>query len=607
MCSPAICSAPIERAAPALDKVDGNSASLAGQFGGQAMIGKWLRAGVCALALAGAAAAQAPPTGADFLRGERAGGWAGQTRSETVAAGGMVATSHPLAAQAGIDILKAGGNAFDAAVAVAAVLNVVEPGSAGIGGDGFMLAWSARDKRLVALDGSGRAPAGASIARLKALGHARVPGIGIEAVVVPGAVDLWDQMLKRHGSMDFAKVLDPAARIAEQGFGLSERIGRDWAEDGRILASDPETARVYLPGGRAPGLYSRVRNPDLAKAFRLLQQQGRDAFYKGPIAQAIIARAAALGGQITPADFDAIHAAEVTPLSTRIAGLDIHEMPPATQGFAALEMLNIVEQCAPVLGVDVVREGPRSARYWHLMVEAKKLAYADLERFNGDPAVTPVPAARLASKDHARSLCSRIAMDRAAPSGPAAQPVGGTVYLAVADSAGNLVSFIYSIYGEFGSGITVPGYGFVLNNRGAQFSMDPASPNAIAPGKRPFYTLIPGFVTQAGKPRLAFGLMSGDQQAQGHAQVVMNMALFGANPQAASDAARFNHSQRSGRLTLEGPLFDAVGAQLKALGHDVVRGDGTRMGGYQAILIDPDSGLYRGASDHRKDGLAIGY
>ncbi|WP_164155893.1 gamma-glutamyltransferase [Sandarakinorhabdus rubra] len=557
--------------------------------------------------LAAMMATAAPAQQFDPLPGQRANGWAGQTRSEVVASEGMVATSHPMAVQAGIDILKAGGNAFDAAVAVAAVLNVVEPGSAGIGGDGFVLAWSAAEKKMVALDGSGRAPTGASIERLKRLGHARVPGIGIESAVVPGAVDMWDVLLKRYGSRDFRAVLEPAARIAETGFGISERIGRDWADDGQILNSDPETARVHLPGGKAPPLYSRFTNPDLGKAFRLLQQGGRDAFYKGPIAQAIIRRAGELGGQITQADFDRVHAEWVTPVSTSFMGHEVLEMPPSTQGFAVLEMVNIVEQCAPVLGVDVVREGPRSANYWHLMVEAKKLAYADLERFNGDPAITPVDTGRLTSKAYAKSLCGRIDMKTASAVGPASQPVGGTVYLAVADRFGNMVSFIYSIYGEFGSGVTVPGYGFVLNNRAAQFNMDPASPNAIAPGKRPFYTLIPGFVTKDGQPSMAFGLMSGDQQAQGHAQVLMNMLVFGGNPQAASDAARFNHSQRRNRLTLEGALYDAVGAELKARGHDVVQGNGDLMGGYQAILRDPASGLYRGASDHRKDGMAAGY
>ena len=547
------------------------------------------------------------PVAFDAFRGERANGWAGQTRSEVVAEHGMVATSHPLAADAGLDILKAGGNAFDAAVAVAAVLNVVEPGSAGIGGDAFVLAWSAKERKLVALDGSGRAASGSSIARLTAKGLKSVPFTGIEAVVVPGVVDAWDVLLKTYGSRDFRTVLEPAAAIAEQGFGITERIGRDWANDDRILTVDPETLRVHKPGGVAPPLYSRFRNPDLGKAFRLLQAGGRDAFYKGPIAAAIIKRSAELGGSIVQADFDAVHAKWVQPLATSFGGHEVVEMPPSTQGFAVLEILNIVEQCAPVLGVDLAKSGPKSADYWHLIVEAKKLAYADLQRFNGDPEFGPVPADRLTSKAHAKSLCSRIDMKRAGNPGAAPEPVGGTVYIATADKFGNVVSFIYSIYGEFGSGITVPGMGFVLNNRAAEFSMDPKSPNAIMPGKRPFYTIIPGFVTKAGKPVMAFGLMSGDQQAQGHAQVMMNFLQFGANPQAASDAARFNHSQRTNKLSLEGELFEAIGADLKARGHDVERGNGRRMGGYQAIMIDPASGLYRGGSDHRKDGAVVGW
>jgi gamma-glutamyltranspeptidase / glutathione hydrolase len=551
--------------------------------------------------------ATAQPAPFDAFRGERASGWAGQTRSEVVAEQGMVATSHPLAANAGLDILKAGGNAFDAAVAVAAVLNVVEPGSAGIGGDAFVLAWSAKDRKLVALDGSGRAASGASIARLTAKGLNAVPYTGIESVVVPGAIDAFDVLLKQYGSRDFTTVLAPAAAIAEQGFGITERIGRDWANDGRILASDPETARVHLPGGAAPALYSRFRNPDLARSFRLLMAGGRAAFYKGPISAAIIKRSAELGGSMVQADFDRVHAKWVEPLATSYGGHVVHEMPPSTQGFAVLEMLNIVEQCAPLLGLDVARAGPKSADTWHLMVEAKKLAYADLQRFNGDPEFGVVPAQRLISKDHAKSLCSRIDMKRAGTPAAAPEPVGGTVYISVADRFGNIVSFITSIYGEFGSGITVPGHGFVLNNRAAEFSLDPASPNAIAPGKRPFYTIIPGFVTKDAKPVMAFGLMSGDQQAQGHAQVLVNMLTFGANPQAASDAARFNHNQRTGKLQIEGDVYEAIGADLTARGHDVVRATGQRMGGYQAILIDPASGLYRGGSDHRKDGAVLGY
>lgn len=566
------------------------------------------------LALGGTAlpvGAQTPPPDAPAqftaFRGDRANGWTGQTRSETVAANGMVATSQPMAAQAGLDILKAGGNAFDAAVAAAAVLNLVEPGSAGIGGDAFILAWSAKDKKLVALDGSGRAVSGATAQRYAAKGLKTVPSNGIESVVAPGVVDAWDVVLKTYGSRDFKTVLEPAARLAEQGFGVTERIGRDWAADGRILNLDPDTTKVYLPGGAAPPLYSRFRNPDLAKAFRLLQAEGRDAFYKGAIGKAIVAKSQALGGSMTMVDLASVHAKWVQPITTRYRGYDLYEMPPSTQGFGVLEMMNIVEQCGPKLGVDVKQAGPKSAAYWHLMIEAKKLAYADLDRYNGDPEFGAVPTDRLVSPAYAASLCPKIDPKRASTPAKGDDPIGGTVYLATADRFGNVVSMIYSIYGEFGSGVTVPGYGFVLNNRAAQFKLDPKSPNVIAPGKRPFYTIIPAFVMKGGKPYMAYGLMSGDQQAQGHGQVLSYMLDFGANPQAATDAARFTHSQSTNQLQLESELYDAIGPELKAMGHNVRSANGSRMGGYQAIMIDPDSGLYRGGSDHRKDGMAVGY
>jgi len=548
-----------------------------------------------------------PPPTFDAFRGDRAYGWVGQSRSEALGKNGMVATSQSLAVEAGMEILRAGGNAFDAAVATAAALNVVEPESAGLGGDAFILAWSAKDKKLIALDGSGRAPTGATPQRFTGRGDKAVPLTGIDSAVVPGAVDAWDVLLKRYGSMGFKQVLEPAARIAEDGYGVTERIAGEWKGREELLRKDPESAKVYLVDGKMPGLYALHRNPDLAKSMRLLQTGGRDAFYKGPIAQAIVARSKELGGTFTMADFGKIHAKWVEPISSSFDSYDVHQMPPSTQGFAVLEMMNMLEICPAKLGLDPAKLTPKSVDYWHLMVEAKKIAYDDLEIYNGDPDFSAVPVARLTSKAYAAEQCGRIDLKKAATPKTAAAPIGGTVYLTTADKDGNVVSFIYSIYGIFASGLTVPGHGFILNNRGAEFSLDPKSPNVIAPGKRPFYTIIPGFVTKAGKPLLAFGVMSGDQQAQGQAQVLANILRFGANPQAASDAARFSHSQRNNRLTLEAELFDTLGDQLKARGHTVVRGNGGPMGGYQAIMIDPVSGLYRGASDHRKDGAAFGY
>ena len=541
------------------------------------------------------------------VRGDRASGWLPQTRSEVLARNGMVATSQPLAAQAGLQILEKGGNAFDAAVATAAVLNVVEPGSAGIGGDVFVIAWLAKEKKLIALNGSGRAPSGATLERLAAKSKdGRMPQHGIDAASVPGAVDAWDALLRRAGTLTFKEVLEPARRIAEQGYAVSERISYDWIYGAEILSADPDSVRTYLVGGKPPAAYSVFRNPDLAHAMSVLQAGGRNAFYEGEIAQAIVRKSTALGGTMTLQDLANTHSTWEQPISTGYHGYDVYEFPPNTQGFATLEMLNILEVCAPKLGVNLAAAGPTSPDYWHLLVEAKKLAYADLYTYNADPAFAPVPVAKLISKDYAAGLCTRIDMHKAAAPDAHGDPVGGTVYIATADREGNLVSFIYSVYDTFGSGVTIPGYGFVLNNRAALFSLNPKSPNVIAPGKRPFHTLLPGFVMKQGKPFMAFGLMGGSQQAQGHTQVLVSMIDLGANPQAASDAARFSHAQATDTLYLESNLFNLVGPALSARGHKVISANGDDMGGYQAIQLLPD-GVMRGASDHRKDGAAVGW
>lgn len=552
-------------------------------------------------------------------RGDRTSGYLAQTRSEVLARHGMVATSQPLAAQAGLDVLKRGGNAIDAAIAAAAVLNVVEPGSAGIGGDMFAIVWSAKEKKLLALNGSGRAPTGATLEHMKKMSpDGRMPQHGIDSVTVPGAVDGWDVLLKRLGTMSFKELLAPAARIAEEGFGVSERIRNDWIYGATILAHDPDSVKTYLPNGHVPGTYAIFRNPDLAHAMRVLQDQGRDAFYQGEIAQAILAKSHALNGTLTAKDLADTHATWETPIGTNYHGFDVFEFPPNTQGFAVLEMLNILEVCAPVWHVDLANLGPGSAEYWHLLVEAKKLAYADLYAYNGDPGFTKVPLPLLTSKSYAKDLCAKIDLNKAGAVTPKGDPVGGTVYIATADRFGNMVSFIYSVYDSFGAGITVPGYGFVLNDRAGLFSLDPKSPNVIAPGKRPFHTLLPGFVMKNGEPLMTFGLMGGSQQAQGHLQVLMSMIDLGANPQAASDAARFTHSQASNTLYLESELYKTVGAKLQAMGHKVVSTNGEDMGGFQAIWLNRDAnaasgadgaihGVYRGASDHRKDGAAVGW
>ena len=581
--------------------------------------------GVVALLAGFNATADTAPDGRPFAaaRGDRTSGWLAQTRSEVLARNGVVATSQPLAAQAGLQILNQGGNAFDAAVATAAVLNLVEPESAGVGGDVFVIAWDAKEKKLIALNASGRAPSGATPEHLAQRGFkTRMPQHGIDSATVPGAVDGWDVLLKRAGTMTFKETLEPAATLAEQGFGLTERIRNDWIYGARVIANDPDSVKNYLVNGKPPETYTVFRNPDLAHTFRVLQAQGRDAFYKGEIARAIVAKSSALGGTMTLEDLMNTRATWVTPISTNYRGYDIYEMPPSTQGFAVLEMMNILEVCAPKLGMSLAALGPRSPAYWHLLVEAKKLAYDDLYAFNADPDFATVPVARLISKRYAAELCPRIDPTKAGAPEPKGDPVGGTVYLAVADRWGNMVSFIYSIYDSFGSGITIPGYGFVLNDRGALFSLDPKSPNLIAPRKRPFHTLLPGFLMKGGQPVMAFGLMGGSQQAQGHAQVLVDMIDLGANPQAASDAARFTHAQASNTLDLESNLYDLVGADLKAMGHKVESANGEDMGGFQAIwflpshsgamtttstALQPINGVYRAASDHRKDGEAVGW
>jgi gamma-glutamyltranspeptidase/glutathione hydrolase len=534
----------------------------------------------------------------------------------------MVAASQPLAAEAGLQVLKEGGNAIDAAVATAAVLNVVEPGSAGIGGDVFVIAWLAKEKKLIALNGSGRAPAGATPQHLAERGYKdHMPLHGIDSVTIPGAVDAWDALLKRAGTLTFKELLAPAAKLAEQGFPVSERIRHDWIYGAEVLAADPDSVKTYLVDGKPPALYALFRNPDLARALRSLQADGRDAFYTGDMAAAIVAKSSALGGTLTAGDLADTRADWELPISTSYHSYDVFEFPPNTQGFAVLEMLNIVEVCAAKLGVNLVTLGPLSPEYWHVLVEAKKLAYADLYAYNADPGFVQIPVSKLISKTYAAELCQRIDLHHASTPESSGDPVGGTVYLATADRWGNMVSFIFSVYDTFGSGITVPGYGFVLNDRGALFSLNPHSPNLIAPAKRPFHTLLPGFVMKEGRPLTAFGLMGGAQQAQGHVQVLIDMIDFGANPQAASDAARFSHAQASNTLALESNLYKVMGARLKQLGHQVVSANGDDMGGFQAIsflpypasaLSDagadaPIDGVYRGASDHRKDGEAVGW
>jgi gamma-glutamyltranspeptidase/glutathione hydrolase len=568
-----------------------------------------------------------PGAGITAAPGSRAQGWLQQGRSEVLARHGIVATSDPLASQAGLEMLRNGGNAIDAAVAAAAVLDVTSQNDTGIGGDLFAIIWSAKDKKLYALNSGGWAPTGWTpeffTTRLKGT---RVPNNGVNAATVPGAIAGYDAMLKRFGSVTFKDAFERAARIAEEGWGLAERRHADLRNSVKGLAADPDSAATFLEDGQAPALYSIIRNPGLAKALRLMQAQGRDAFYKGDIAKAIVAKVKAGGGVMELNDLAEFQSEWVEPLTTNYHGYDVYQLPPPGQGFAALEMLNIAEVCAPKLGISLTQLGPSDPMTWHLLVEAKKLAYSDLLAKNADPKFAKVPVDQLLSKDYAATLCNRINPNMASKPGISGGTEGGTIYMAAADRWGNMVSLVHSVFGVYGSRAVVPPYGFVLHNRGSAFSLDPKSPNVVAPRKRPFHTIIAGFVMKDGEPLMAFGNMGGSVQPETHAQHIVNMVDHGMNVQMTTDAARFTHNQNQNVLSLEAALFSLVGAALKAKGHEVRSVTGGSVGGYQGILFTRDprlplpvfdaraaredlpvNGVYRAGSDHRKDGQAVGW
>ena len=585
------------------------------------------------------------PAWCGAVEGDRSQGWLRQHRAEVMARNGMVATSQPLAAQAGLDILKRGGNAIDAAVATSAVLSLMEPMNVGPAGDLFAILYIARENKLYVLNASGTAPSGQTLARMNSLGYSWNsanwgPGSGmpsgILAVTVPGSVWGWDAVLSRFGSMTFKETLQPAIDYAEQGFPISERIADDWrlprglppnpGDPSKCCTQlDPDSIATWYIGGKPPAPGQIYRNPDLARTFRILQQKGRDGFYKGEIARAIVAKSNALGGTMTLDDLAGYAGEWVTAATTNYHGYDVSTLPPPAQTWATDEMLNILESCLPVWapGQTLATLGPADPKYWHLVVEAKKLAYQDLYTYNADPNFVSVPLDRLLSKSYAQSLCGRVAPDRASATGPAgdADGTGDTIVLSTADRWGNMVSWVNSNYSGFGSGLTVPGYGIILHNRGALFTLDPRSPNVIAPRKRPFNTLSAGFVMRNGRPLMTVTVMGGDMQAQGIAQVLVNVLDLGANLQAATDMARFRHNQVRNVLSLESQLFALVGGPLEAMGHKVESIDGGAVGGYQAILFTPDAnapgassgglqpirGFYRAGSDHRKDGQAAGY
>jgi gamma-glutamyltranspeptidase / glutathione hydrolase len=584
------------------------------------------------------------PAFCSAVRGVRAEGWPAQSRSEVMAQHAIVVASQPLAAQAGLQMLKSGGNAIDAAVATASVLGVVEPMMVGVGGDMFTLIYIAKERKLYVLNASGTAPTGATVDHFGKLGYhwnpqnwgptSGMPAHGILPVTVPGAVWGWEAVLKRFGKLSFRQVLEPAVEYAQNGFPVSERIASDWRLPNALpleaccTQPDPDSIRNWYPNGQPPKPGQIFRNVDLAKTYRLLQAHGAEAFYRGEIAKAIVAKSTALGGTMTLEDLANYRGEWVQPARTRYHGYDIVELPPPTQSWATNEMLNILQACVPkwAPGETLASLGPANAKYWHLLVEAKKLAYADLYRYNGDPDFVSVPLDKLLSESYAASLCGKVDPQHAATPGPVGNAglPGDTIVLSTADSEGNMVSWVNSNYDAFGSGVTVPGYGFVLHNRGGLFTLDPKSPNIIEPHKRPFNTLAAGFVMRDTQPVMTVTLMGGDMQAQGHAQLLVDILDLGANVQAAADMARFRHSQIPNTLSLEASLFESVGAKLAAMGHTVNSVSGAPVGGVQVIMFVPDGGsagtgdghgagaprvggYYRAGSDFRKDGEAVGW
>ncbi len=537
------------------------------------------------------------------------------TRSEVLASQGMAATSQPLATQVALDILKAGGNAVDAAIAANAVLGLVEPTGNGIGGDLFAIVWDAKTRSLHGLNASGRSPAGLSLDTLQRLAPDGIPPYGPLPVSVPGCVDGWFELHRRFGKLDMAAILAPAIAYAEKGFPVSELVAHYWQLSVSRLIDYPGFREQFTLDGRAPRKGEIWRNPALAATLRQLAQGGRHAFYKGDIARRIDAYMARHGGYLRYADLASHSSQWVEPVSSDYRGYTVWELPPNTQGIAALQILNILE------GFDLARHGFGSPEHVHLFVEAKKLAFEDRARYYSDPAFARQPVAQLISKDYARGRRALIDPQRAARSvaAGALDTAGDTIYLTTADAAGNMVSLIQSNYRGMGSGMAPDGLGFILQDRGQLFSLDPAHANVYAPGKRPFHTIIPAFITRHGQPWLSFGVMGGAMQPQAHAQIVMNLIDFGMNLQEAGDAPRIYHEGSSsptgaadeqltdgGRVFLETGFAYATIRRLMEMGHDVGFEHGP-YGGYQAILRQPDNGVYVGASESRKDGQAAGY
>jgi gamma-glutamyltranspeptidase/glutathione hydrolase len=544
---------------------------------------------------------------------DRPFGASGVSRSEVFAEHGMAATSHPLATDIALEILKQGGSAIDAAIAANAALGLMEPTGCGIGGDLFAIVWDPDAESLSGLNASGRSPRALTLEYFKEQGLEQIPPRGPLPVSVPGTVDGWYALHEQFGRLSMARNLAPAIRYAREGFPLTEVIAQYWALNAEALEDYPGFAEVFMPGGRTPRKGEIFRNPRLADTYEKIAKGGRDAFYKGEIARRIAAYMKEQGGFLAYGDLAAHKSEWVDPVSADYRGYTVWELPPNGQGIAALQILNILE------GYDIAAMGLDSAEYVHTFVEAKKLAFEDRASYYADPAFVDVPVEYLVSQRYADARRKLIDPEKASlelPAGDDSLRAGDTIYLTVADESGMMVSLIQSNYRGMGSGMTPGGLGFILQDRGELFSLDPAHPNVYAPGKRPFHTIIPAFVTRDRKPWLSFGVMGGGMQPQGHAQILVNLVDFGMNLQEAGDAPRIRHDGSSeptgevmsdgGTVYLESGFGDATRAGLEKRGHRLAPGDGG-FGGYQAIRRDHEHGVYVGASESRKDGHAAGY
>ena len=514
----------------------------------------------------------------------------------------MIATSQPRASLAGLDVLRDGGNAIDAAVTAAAVLAVVEPTMTGIGGDLFALIHNAASGQTHGLNASGRAPGAADLTRLHDAGHTAVPAQGVLSVTVPGAVDGWARLLAAHGTIPLRRALAPAIACARNGFPVAEVVARQWADAAPLLAADPIAAALFLPRGRAPRPGDVFTNRPLAASLEAIAADGADVFYRGALGRAIAADAARRGGWLTFDDLAAHRSDAAEPIRATFGEVELLELPPNTQGVVAIEALNILARD------DLRRLGHNSGAYLHLLLEALAVAFADRAAHLADPDAVPDDTlARLLSPAYAADRRRQIGSSRAAPSAPTARPapaaVGDTVCLAAADARGNLVSLIQSLYAGFGAGIVAGETGIVLHNRGSLFVTDPRHPNHLAPHKRPLHTLAPAMVSRHGRPWLAYGVMGGDMQPQGHLQVLLNLLCFGMNLQQAGEAPRARYDPTG--IGLEAGISAETADDLRRRGHPFV--DGLGFGGFQGVLIDPDTGVLMGGSDPRKDGLAIGW